>query len=368
MDRTSVLLVEDDEGDAYLLEEMLEDAGDHSVELTHVRTLGAAMETLESSDFHLVLLDLGLPDSQGLETFQRLSGEYGNQPIIVLTGNVDIDTSLWAINMGAQDYLVKGKVDGDLLARAMRYSMERFRLAQQIEISNRELKEDIEKRKKVEEELKFANRKLNLLGSTTRHDVLNEISTMEGYRLLLERMIPDGKASEYIGKMESGLRNIHHLMDFTRDLERMRVEAPKWTRIDSILTGPNSLIDMGEVELRMDLPPLELLVDSIVERVILNVLDNSLRHGGDLSYIHVYWDLEDDRLQLFIEDDGVGIPPERKEHIFEYGYGSGRGLGLFLCREILDSNSISICEEGEEGAGALFVIRVPPERYRWVED
>jgi PAS domain S-box-containing protein len=122
-----VLLIEDNPGDARLLREMLAQATSAQFELTHIERLGEALQRLDKTVFDLILLDLSLPDSQGFETFAQLYGQAPGAPIIVLSGLDDEALAVRAVREGAQDYLVKGQVDGNLLVRAMRYAIERKR-------------------------------------------------------------------------------------------------------------------------------------------------------------------------------------------------------------------------------------------------
>lgn len=124
----NVLLVEDNLGDARLLRETLVDASAADFTLTHVLTLAEAQKCLTNQVFELILSDLSLPDSQGLQTFQHLHEFSPEVPIIVLTGTNDEAQAVKAVKTGAQDYLVKGQVDGPLLVRAMRYAVERHRM------------------------------------------------------------------------------------------------------------------------------------------------------------------------------------------------------------------------------------------------
>lgn len=121
--RIRVLLVEDDDGDALLVDEHFQDAG-LDVDLTWVRTLDEAVERL---DVDCVLLDLGLPDAMGLGALDRLLAA-GAPAVVVLTGLSGTDVGVRAVAAGAQDYLVKGEVDGELLGRSVRYAVQRRRL------------------------------------------------------------------------------------------------------------------------------------------------------------------------------------------------------------------------------------------------
>ncbi|BAY25374.1 multi-sensor hybrid histidine kinase [Calothrix sp. NIES-2100] len=123
-----VLLVEDNPGDVLLLQEFLQDVTPSVIELKPVEQLDEALSYLAQENFDVMLLDLSLPDSQGLETFIRAHNQVKSTPIIVLTGIADENLALRAMQEGAQDYLVKGQVTGDLLVRSMRYAIERQRI------------------------------------------------------------------------------------------------------------------------------------------------------------------------------------------------------------------------------------------------
>jgi DNA-binding NtrC family response regulator len=124
----NVLLIEDNKGDARLLEEMLYDVGEDSFKLICTGSLAGGMKYLKRGEIHLVLLDLGLPDSEGFETFLAIHDTVPDLPIIIMTGHNDAKMALDAVREGAQDYLVKGQVDGNLLIRSMRYAIERKKL------------------------------------------------------------------------------------------------------------------------------------------------------------------------------------------------------------------------------------------------
>ncbi len=129
-----VLLIEDSLGDARLLEELLAQAGPVSpvCRLTRVERLSAGLSHLENSETDIVLLDLGLPDSQGFETFTTLYAHAPAIPVILLSGVEDEALALKAVQAGAQDYLVKDKIDGHLLVKSIHYALERHRFRQEL--------------------------------------------------------------------------------------------------------------------------------------------------------------------------------------------------------------------------------------------
>jgi PAS domain S-box-containing protein len=122
-----VLVVEDNPADVDLLREILPETGPPGFDIQSVSRLSEALARLKESGSDVVLLDLGLPDSQGLETFRVLSRTAPHLPIIVLTGNSDREMALAAVKEGAQDYILKGRIDGEALARSVRFAIERKR-------------------------------------------------------------------------------------------------------------------------------------------------------------------------------------------------------------------------------------------------
>jgi two-component system, cell cycle sensor histidine kinase and response regulator CckA len=127
------LLVEDNPGDARLFLELVRETGAGYLKLEHVDRLDAALARLSSEHFDVVLLDLSLPDEQGLNTLLRTHAHAPKVPIVILTGLDDEGLAVKAVRAGAQDYLVKGRVDGDLLVRSMRYATERWRAVEALE-------------------------------------------------------------------------------------------------------------------------------------------------------------------------------------------------------------------------------------------
>lgn len=132
-DRPTVLLIEDNPGDARLIREMLDEGEEALFDLETVDRLSLGLERLARGSADLVLLDLSLPDSLGFDTFLKVYAHSPKVPIIVLTGNDDQKIALSAVKTGAQDYLVKRNLDRELLVRSMQYSIERKRYQEQLE-------------------------------------------------------------------------------------------------------------------------------------------------------------------------------------------------------------------------------------------
>jgi DNA-binding NtrC family response regulator len=143
METTSItgLLIEDNPDDAVLIEKYLNSSRNIKYNVIHAERLADGLESLKRIRFDIILLDLSLPDGPiGIKTFETVYAQASHIPIIVLTGHDDDDLAVEAVHKGAQDYLVKGLVNGPALGRAMRYAIERKKLLTQLEDSMKEIK------------------------------------------------------------------------------------------------------------------------------------------------------------------------------------------------------------------------------------
>jgi len=112
---------------------------------------------------------------------------------------------------------------------------------------------------------------------------------------------------------------------------------------------------------------LEVFSNPMLSKVFMNLVDNSIRHGGNATDLWIECAEDPGGLTIAFNDNGVGIPSADKERIFDRGYGKNTGLGLFLVREVLKFTNISIVENGSEGQGARFELKVPPGSYRFAD-
>ncbi|MDN5339250.1 MAG: hypothetical protein PWQ30_359 [Euryarchaeota archaeon] len=223
---------------------------------------------------------------------------------------------------------------------------------------------DITDARMAAEALLLANRKLNLLSDVTRHDILNRLTVLTGYLEIFRERVSDPELLEYCRREEEAIQDIQRYMAFTAEYRDVGMVAPAWQKIRRIVHEAAAGLDPGRIEIEVRTGDLEVYADPLIVRVFANLIDNSLRHGGEVTRIRIYPEESDSGINLVYEDDGVGVPHEIKESLFERGFGRQTGFGLFLSREILGITDLSIRETGEPGKGARFEIGVPPGFYR----
>ncbi|PKL68069.1 MAG: hypothetical protein CVV30_12055 [Methanomicrobiales archaeon HGW-Methanomicrobiales-1] len=221
---------------------------------------------------------------------------------------------------------------------------------------------DITEYRAMEQAFREASHKLNLLNSMTRHDVVNQLTILQGYAQIAALKKGDPVITDYLGKIITAADTIARQIEFTRMYQELGAKAPAWLSIEEII---------GRVESRVPVTfsgtcrGIGIFADPMLERVFFNLFDNAFRHGVRVTEITVLCEREPDSLLVIVEDNGTGIPVEEKERIFERGMGKNTGLGLFLAREILAITGITIRETGIFGRGARFEIFVPEGKFRY---
>ena len=219
--------------------------------------------------------------------------------------------------------------------------------------------EDITEQKRMQTAILMANKKLNLLGTVTRHDTVNQLSVLMGNLEIASMNDPRSPVIKYLKKaIESG-ENIATILSFSKDYQLMGTEAPSLINVRGSCSRGIGTVDAKDVKVHIETGELRIFADRMLEKVFLNLMDNSIRHGEKVKNIWVRSRPAGNGVLIIFEDDGAGVPASEKEKIFELGYGKHTGLGLYLVREILSITSITIVEASSEGKGAQFILHVP---------
>jgi signal transduction histidine kinase len=358
----NVLIVEDDPGDIKLVRRLLLESA-HQYRVETVGEMSAAIEHLQNgSAFDVVLLDMGLPDSNGTDTVIKVHNECPDIPIVVLTGLDDEDTGIGAVRIGAQDYLVKGSVTAGLLAKAIRYAVERKRM-------------EIEKRV-LEQKAQMVCRlgTVGQLALGAAHEIDNPLTSVIGFSELLQQEDVPEHVKDYLKFICDGARRVASIIDRLRTFARYHKLELTYLSINDILTDTLGMINHQlktnnirvSIQLAPDLP--WTMADAgQLQQVFLNIILNaetemlSANNKGTLS---IKTEVLGDAIRISFEDDGPGIPKENLEKIFDPFFttrevGEGTGLGLSICHGIVTEHGGIICTESELGKGATFFVELP---------
>ncbi len=220
---------------------------------------------------------------------------------------------------------------------------------------------DITERKQNEEALSQANKKLNLLSGITRHDIKNKAITINGFLRFARKTKDIDEIQKFLDKIQDSTKDIEHQIDFTKDYQDLGIESPKWLNLSNMIT----LVSNPAIHIFDETDTLQIFADPLFENVMYNLIDNTIRHGETATEVLVSVVTEQDDIRIIWTDNGVGVPADQKEMIFQKGYGKNTGYGLFLAKEILEITGMTIQETGKPGKGARFEITVPNGKWHY---
>ena len=363
-----ILLVEDNPTDAMMLRAALEDARGGPFVLVHVERLGDALRELRSRRFDVAVLDMGLPDSSGLDGLAQLRGAAQEMPILLLTGMDDETVAIEAVERGAQDYLVKGTVDGHALSRAIRYAIVRKRV------------EHLQWAKEDAEAASLAKDHFLAVLSHELRTPLTPVVTLAGMleadATLPERFRDDIEIIRRNVELETRL--IDDLLDATRIARgklELRKEPVELCRVIGLATEVcQADIAARSIKFGMDLgsdAPFIVEADAVrLQQVFWNLLKNAIKftpHGGSVGVRCRKADPS--HVLVEVSDSGVGIASENLGCIFnafEQGNRAitqrfgGLGLGLAISRAIVEMHGGTIeARSPGRDMGATFQVRLP---------
>lgn len=329
----AVLLVEDNPGDARLVEHHLNappvDDMPGDVTLDHEETLADGLDQLGAGSYDVLFLDLGLSESGGLATLDRVLADDPQLPIVVLTGLDDRETALQAIQRGAQDYLPKDDLDAVLLERSLRYAVERHR---------------------QEEELRRQNERLDKFASIVSHDLQNPLNVATGYLDLLA----DESDNEHLTMVAESLDRMERIVQDTLLLAKQgrTVSELEWIAVSDIADTSWEQVATDDAVLTIA-DPFQLKCDpDRMRHLFENLFRNAVEHGGSDVTVRIG---ELERGGIYVEDDGPGIAADELERVFDAGHTTaedGTGFGLSIVDEIVTAHDwdITVCETTTDGA------------------
>jgi two-component sensor histidine kinase len=298
-----ILLVEDNPGDVRLLREMFSTERPGSFEIVNLPRLGLALNHLARGGVDIVLLDLGLPDENGLETVRRVRKLAPDVPLVVLTGRDDDATIAEAMLEGAQDYLVKGQIENRALPRALKYAIERFRLLRRAGIANLELERRVQEK--------------DLMLSEIHHRVKNSLQVVSSLLNLEAARISDPAVSEMLKTTQNRVRSmalIHQTLYQSKDFAQVDFHEFLQSFVPTLVQSYG--IHPEEISLEFHVCEVRLPIDAAIPcgLIVNELISNALKHAfpGDRGgRIQVSFAQEaSQEAVLTVQDNGVGLPPD----------------------------------------------------------
>jgi hypothetical protein len=357
----SVLVVEDNPGDAVLLRRALASASRAEYRVTLVEDLSSLSDALQPMPYDVVLLDLSLPDSSGLDTLRRMAAISDAAPIIVLTGSNDEELGVKSVQAGAEDYVNKGDLNGQSIDRAIRYSIERHRNLIRIKESDRVKSEFLD---------------------VASHEMRTPLTIIQEFvSLVLDEVVGPINA-EQRECLSDALRNCGRLTDLLNNLLDLSKLDARMVKIDPRKVDLAPLLiqcyrdfvpkcESAGIELLLqtpdETPPVFCDADKIVQAVI-NLLGNAWKFTPKGGRIVLRLTHEAPYARIDVEDTGIGISQENLDKIFEAftqvdrrdGPGAkGTGLGLAITKRLIRMHDGDITVTSALGKGSIFTILLP---------
>jgi signal transduction histidine kinase len=408
-----VLLIERDSKFTRFLRESLSSLTSAEIELFVGQTLAEALQKLHGARFDAILLDLTLSDCEGTETFERIHAAAPMSPIVILTCHEDEAFALQALRQGAQDYLLKSKIDGKILTRVVRYAIERKRIELKLVAansdllkSNHDLARSEEALRRALEEVRAANQRLKAaqlqliqaakmecvgtLAAGVAHEVKNPLQTILMGLAYLAKNIPteDQTLVLVLNDMRDAVRRADAIVRDLLYLSAARQIEMRRQNVNAVLDRSLLFVNYDLIrsrvlvfrDLQPDLP-LALIDEAKMEQVLINLFMNAIQampNGGNLILrtraaacdldaapeVLNKFQAGDCLVVIDVEDTGVGIPEEKAQRVFEPFFttkpnGIGTGLGLPVSKQIVDMHGglIKLCAGPRGGARATVILK-----------
>lgn len=369
-----ILIVEDDAGDAELLTEIFQEAKAPFELVCHDR-VSAALKKVREEPYDMVLLDLSLPESQGLDTFIKMQEGAPGLPIVILTGYEDDTLALEAMRLGAQDYLVKGQLGGKALTRVLCQAVERKRVESLV---RQEVMQRTAELARANQDLARSNCELEQFAYVASHDLQEPLRKIIAFSERLKEsdlQMLDKTSRDYFERMRSaGLRMknlIEDLLHFSRvssaprsfenvDLEKILKEVMQ--DLEMRLSETGAQVEIGKL-------PTVKANKSQMRQLFQNLLSNAIKFSKktDAPRIEVRsGEAREGFAEILVRDNGIGFDEKYLDRIFKpfqrlnvsSAY-EGTGIGLAICQKIAQSHGGNITARSSPGVGATFIVTLP---------
>ena len=376
----NILLVEDDLAEARLIQEILQNFDLNRFVLTHVQRLQTGLNRLRQKQFDLILLDLTLPDSRGLSSVELLVNNFSSLPIVVLTNTNDNQLAIEAVRRGAQDYLVKRKINIEVLVRSIQYAIERQKASELLRETNENLTNQIQQKTSELMKAKEINHFQSELVSMFSHDFRNPLTTVLSCTELLHNkkdLLSEEKKVYLFQMLRNASKNMMQLVD-----EMLLVGQTESDTFQCNLTELDLelfCLELAEqLQFNADKRQIKLVFDakgtieqsawdeSLLRHILGNLLANAIKYSTDGSKVLFELIPQEQEVVFRIQDWGIGIPPEDLQNLFEpfhrasnVGRIPGTGLGLAIAKSCVEAHQGQINLDSEVDRGTTVTITLP---------
>lgn len=382
---TTILLVEDNVGDARLVEEVLKQSLDGPYKLHHVARVREAMHFLhQHRTVDVVLSDISLPDAQGSETFRLLHKAAANVPLIFMTGSSDTNLAIDALQKGAQDYLVKGEYSNAFLARVIRYAIERKKYQDQVSgarAKTRALRHQARLLQEQQAQMMAINKAKDDFISLASHQLRTPATSVKQYiGMMLEGFagdVPEHLRPFLTKAYESNERQLSIITDLLQvaqldagNVHLHRAPTSLTAMLTSVVSEESAKFRQRKQVLHYSSQGPDVIVSVDAERMWMvfdNLIDNASKYTPENLSVTVSLQQQPDEIVVSIKDQGVGIAPEDIDKAFQKfsrvansrsELVGGSGLGLYWAKQIVDLHNGSIEVRSKIGEGSEFLVHL----------
>jgi PAS domain S-box-containing protein len=222
---------------------------------------------------------------------------------------------------------------------------------------------DITEIKRAQEALQLAQQKVDILNSISRQDIMSHLTALKNNIQLVKVTDKEFARSRYPEALTRSAEAIERQVRFANDFQSLGQQGYSWHSVEDLFRRAASKLPSG-IEVDIKARGWYVHADRMIDRIFPHLVENSIQHGGNVKRITLRTEQEREELHIIYADDGQGISEEKKDAIFQIAHGEQAGIGLFLCRSILEVSGMKIIENGIEGGGARFEIVVPLGKYQ----
>ncbi|HEY2827012.1 MAG TPA: response regulator [Pirellulales bacterium] len=384
-----VLLVEDDPGQVELTQRRLAKVVVPQFVVEHAGTLAAATMQLSDSNFDVILLDLGLPDSHGIDTLRSIHSQSPHLPIVVVTSQDDESIALETLEQGAQHYLIKTAVTSELLVRSIEYAIGR----QRISAENKRLFSEVQT---ANQQLREKNANLARVYQTAQqfvdnvsHDFRTPLTVIKEFSSIMREGLAgqvNSQQQEFLDTISDRVDDLAMMVDDMLDASKLeagmlccwRREASLGEIVNQVQRTLQRKAALKNIPIEVEIPanvPAVFCDSEKICRVLINLAVNAIKFSPEGKPVRIWgrYDTDHAEIQVGVTDQGPGISPENQARLFQRFHqleetilenSQGFGLGLAIARELVQLNLGELNVKSQLGQGSTFFFTLSPAEPR----